>query len=410
MTSQPSGTRVQPAPSGPATRPPRRIYAVGILDAAGLGMYLSFAAVYLSKAVRMSNYDVGLVLGAAGVASLIGAIPIGRLADQWGLRRSLVILLVARAVSYAGLALAANAASAVLAAALGGLLNRGISPLIQSALIAGRDSASSIAPLARLRAVRNAGLAVGALPTGVAVALGHEWAYRLIMAVAAGLFVLSAVVAWTLPARDCGRARALGRPGLVGNGPFLQVTALYGAQVLSAIMLGTGMALWITQRSHAPSWSVSMTYIINTVLVVVLQTRMSRGSDSPRRARHMMMAGGALSAAGAAAVPLSALGRGWVPVAAIVLVAVLLTGAEIYVVAGATSLALTHSPVQHRSTYLATFNLGFGVATVIGPTLISASLGLGTAGWLAWAAFFALMAAAARTVPVAPRTERREQA
>ncbi|WP_069812721.1 MFS transporter [Streptomyces sp. TP-A0874] len=399
-------TASQHRPTAPDAdgRPVRRIYAVGFLDATGLGMYLAFSAIYLNQGVGMSNYDVALVLGTAGVASLLGAIPIARFADRWGLRRALTILFAARALSYVGLALAGSLWTAMVAAAFGGLLNRGIGPLVQSALIVGRSQAEAVAPLARLRALRNAGMAIGALPTGAAVAVGEEWAYRTIMASAATIFVFCAVTVVSLPREaESAGSRRPGKPGLVGNGPFLTITALYGALTLSAILLGVGMALWITQQTGLPPWIVSVNYILNTVLVVFLQTRMARGSESPLRARRMMAGGGVLAAAGTAAAPLTGWGGGWGPIAATIVVVVLMTGAEIYVMAGATSLALVHTPPEHRSTYLATFNLGFGVATVVGPTLISISLDLGAVGWLAWTLFFCLAAAACRTVPLTPR-------
>ncbi|HEX5569189.1 MAG TPA: MFS transporter, partial [Streptomyces sp.] len=370
----------------------------------GLGMYLSFSAIYLSQGVGLSNYRVGLVLGIAGVASVLGAIPIARFADRSGLRRALAFLFTARALSYVGLCVATDLWTALVAAGFGGVLNRGIGPLIQTALIAGRGQEDAVAPLARLRALRNAGMAVGALPTGVAVAVGGQWAFRSVMALAAVIFASCALTALSLP-KDAEAAglRPAGRPRLVGNAPFMRVTVIHGALTLSAILLGVGMALWITQETGLPPWLVSVSYILNTVLVVTLQTWLARGSESPLRARRMMMGGGALAAAGAAVAPLSGWGSGWVPIAVVVLVTVLITLAEIYVVAGGTSLALVHTPQEHRSTYLATFNLGFGVATVVGPTLISVSLDFGLAGWLAWAVFFAVVGAASRTVPLAPR-------
>jgi MFS family permease len=386
------------APEGP----PRRIYAVGLLDATGLGMYLSFAAVYLSQGLGMSNYHVALILGIAGVGSLLGAIPVARFAERCGLRWALVVLFCARSLSYVGLCLAVDLWTAMGAAAFGGLLNRGIGPLIQTALIDGRSHEEAVAPLARLRALRNAGMAVGALPTGMAVAVGNEWAYRTIMGAAATMFVLCAAISWSLPREGGSEARRPGKPGLVGNGPFLRVTALYSALILSAILLGTGMALWITQQTGLPRWMVSTNYVLNTVLVVAFQTRLARGSESPLTARRMMMAGGTLAAFGTAVASLTGRGHGWAPIALMLLAVVLMTAAEIYVMAGATSLALLHTPQEHRSTYLATFNLGFGVATVIGPSLISLSLNHGAMGWLAWTAFLSLAAAASRTVPLAP--------
>ncbi|GAA1914719.1 MFS transporter [Streptantibioticus ferralitis] len=384
----------------------RRVYAVGLADATGLGMYLAFSAVYLNQAVHLSNSRIGLVLGITGVTSLIGALPIARFAQRHGLRRSLCWLFLARAASFVALACAVNLPTAALAAGLGGLLNRGIGPLVQSVLIGGTDSAGAVAGLARLRALRNAGMAAGALPSGAAVAIGEQWAYRGVMVAAAAVFVVCALVSRGFPGagevkRPVGRRGA----GVGRNRVFLLITASYGALTLSAILLGVGLPLWITQSTHAPSWSVGLVQILNTVLVVLLQVRISRGSEDPRRARKMMLAGGLLAAAGSLAAPLTGLGRGVVPLVAVVLTVLLMTGAELYITAGGLSLALAHTPQERRPVYLATFNLGFAATTVIGPTLVSLGLGLGRPGWFAWALLFALLGLAALALPTAPLPE-----
>ncbi|WP_269859328.1 MFS transporter [Streptomyces sp. RPT161] len=382
----------------------RRIYAVGLADSTGLGMYLAFSAVYLNQAVRMPNDQIGLVLGITGITSLLGALPIARFAQRHGLRRALWWLFLARAASYVALACAVNLPTAALAAGFGGLLNRGIGPLVQSVLITGTDSAGAVAGLARLRALRNAGMAAGALPSGAAVAIGQQWAYRGVMLAAAAVFVGCAVISRGFSdSGEVKRPAARRGAGVGRDRVFLLITASYGALTLSAILLGVGLPLWITQRTHAPSWSVGLVQILNTVLVVLLQVRVSRGSQDPRRARAMMLAGGLLAAAGALAAPLTGFGRGALPLAAVVLTVLLMTGAELYITSGGLSLALAHTPQERRPVYLATFNLGFAAATVVGPTLVSLGLGLGRPGWFAWALLFALLGLACLALPTAPR-------
>lgn len=371
-------------------------------DAAGLGLYLAISAVFLSHAVRLPDREIGLVLGGAGLASLAGTVPVAQFSQRHGLRRSLVVLSLARAAAFGGLACTVNFTLALLAAAAGGLLNRGIAPLIQAVLITDADQTSAVARLARLRAVRNAGLAAGGLPAGVAVAIGTQWSYRSVVAGAALLFVSCAVVSRRLPAaagqpRQSARHRGVSQLRPV----FLVVVALFGALTLAPILLGVGLPLWITQDTHAPGWSIGLIQILNALLVVVLQVRVSKGSEQPRRGRRMMFAGGWLAAAGAATAPLSGLGRGVEPLAAVVLVVLLMTLAELYISAGAMSLALAYTPPARRTAYLAIFNLGFAMATVVGPTLVSAGLGSGRPGWFAWAVAFGLLGSASLAVPVA---------
>ena len=382
----------------------RRIYAIGLADSSGLGMYLAFSAVYLNRAVGMNDHQIGLVLGISGVTSLVGAVPIANLAQRYGLRSSLTWLFLVRAASFAALGCAVDLPTAALAAAFGGLLNRGIGPLIQSALIADSDEAAAVGGLARLRALRNAGMAAGALPAGAATAVGGEWAYRSVLGLAAMVFVGCSVLSRALPVTGEIKRPARRRGAGVGsNRAFLAITALYGALTLSLILLGVGLPLWITQSTHAPRWSVGLVQLVNTALVVLLQVRVSRGAERPRRARSMMAVGALFAAAGAAVAPLSGVGRGsLLPLLVVVLVVLLVTAAELYISSGTMGLALVHIPKAQRSSYLAVFNLGFAVATVIGPTLVSVGLQYGRLGWFAWAAAFAALGAAALCAPLAP--------
>ncbi|MDH6129706.1 MFS transporter [Kitasatospora sp. GP82] len=396
------------SPAAPAPGPGRRrVYAVGLADSTGLGMYLAFSAVYLHNAVHLPNRQIGVALGVAGLASLLGALPVARFAQRYGLRRSLVVLFLIRAASFAALAAAVDLPTAALAAGVGGLLNRGIGPLIQSVLVAGRDSAGAVDGLARLRALRNIGMAAGALPSGAAVAVGTPWAYRAVMLAAAAVFVVCAAVARGFTGggevrQPAGRRGA----GVSRNRPFLAVTALFGALTLSAILLGIGLPLWITQNTRAPSWSVGLVQILNTVLVVLLQVRVSRGSEKPRRARRMLLAGGLLAALAAALAPLSGLGGGLSALGVVAAVVLLFTLAELCISAGGTGLALAYTPEGQRPVYLATFNLGFASATVVGPSLVSAGLSLGRPGWFAWAILFVVLGLAALAIPAEHQLQR----
>ncbi|OJA45419.1 hypothetical protein [Burkholderia ubonensis] len=61
-----------------------RIYAIGVADAVGLGIYLSLSALYLKEGVALTTAQVGWVLGVSGIASLFGAMPIARAAQRVG--------------------------------------------------------------------------------------------------------------------------------------------------------------------------------------------------------------------------------------------------------------------------------------------------------------------------------------
>lgn len=377
-----------------------RIYWVGLADSVGLGMYLALAALFLNQAVGLPSSDVGWVLGVSGIGSLFGAIPIARAAQACGLRKGLTILFMARALAFLMLAFANSFVLALLAAAVTGLMSRGTAPLIESLLIAGGDNASAVRALARLRMVRNAGIAAGGLPAGLAVWLATPFAYQAVIGASALFFLAAATACWTLPDQSMSQSRRQGPSmNVLQNRPFIALTAMFGALSLSAILVGVGLPLWVVNKSDAPSWIVGIIQLINTILVVVLQGWASRGSEVLSHALSHMRRGGLLAAGSSALVVLSGVGGMFGDIALVLAVVIGFTLAELFIVAGGEGAALAHIPEGERPTYLAAFNLGFACATIIGPPLVAATASGPAWGWVAWSVFFALLAAVMQWLP-----------
>ncbi|MFB7982323.1 MFS transporter [Streptomyces vinaceus] len=379
----------------------KRIYATGLSDAVGLGMYLSLSVLFFHKAVELPNAEIGLVLGIAGITSLLGAMPIARAAERFGTRTVLTALFLVRAAAFLALAVSSSFVSALLASAVAGVLSRGISPLIESGLIARASNEEAVGALARLRSLRNAGMAAGALPSGAAIAIDEAWAYRAVMVLSAVLFIGCAAVCRTLGegGRPAGAAPGPSRGSVLRDRAFLRITVLYGALTMSALVLGLGVPLWVVQQTQAPAWTVTLVQVLNTAVVVALQVRISKGSDDFRTARRMMRRGGLLSALAAGVVPLTAFGDATTNLALVVAAALLFSLGELYIMSGATGVALLHIPEGRKTGYLAAFNLGFAVTTVVGPPLITTSVGWGGWSWLGWALYFTTVGLVAMRVP-----------
>ncbi|MFB7056152.1 MFS transporter [Streptomyces vinaceus] len=379
----------------------KRIYATGLSDAVGLGMYLSLSVLFFHKAVELPNAEIGLVLGIAGITSLLGAMPIARAAERFGTRTVLTALFLVRAAAFLALAVSSSFVSALLASAVAGVLSRGISPLIESGLIARASNEEAVGALARLRSLRNAGMAAGALPSGAAIAIDEAWAYRAVMVLSAVLFIGCAAVCRTLGegGRPAGAAPGPSRGSVLRDRAFLRITVLYGALTMSALVLGLGVPLWVVQQTQAPAWTVTLVQVLNTAVVVALQVRVSKGSDDFRTARRMMRRGGLLSALAAGVVPLTAFGDATTNLALVVAAALLFSLGELYIMSGATGVALLHIPEGRKTGYLAAFNLGFAVTTVVGPPLITTSVGWGGWSWLGWALYFTTVGLVAMRVP-----------
>jgi hypothetical protein len=163
---------------------------------------------------------------------------------------------------------------------------------------------------------------------------------------------------------------------------YLTVSVLNGLLMTYGAILTVGLPLWIVRRTHAPAWTVAGTFLVSTLLVVTLQVRASRGTDTVhgatrgvRRSGALLLAG-CLVLAGTRALP--------APAAVIVLGAgsVLLTLGEVLQQAGGWSLSYGLAPEDRQGEYLGAFAMGTRIYDSLGPILVtSLILGLGQLGW-----------------------------
>jgi hypothetical protein len=272
---------------------------------------------------------------------------------------------------------------------------------------------------ATMRTVTNVGIGVGTAVAAIPLALGTPFAFHLTMTIAGSLFLVSAVlVAGLDPARvDVSVVEpAPGAPIAAGRSPyrdprFLWLTALMGVFGIQFGVFEIGVPLWVVAHTIAPDVVVSPLLLVNTVVVVLLQVRMSRGTGTFAGAGRAIWRAGWLMVA-ACALWASAgwiVGDGWGPVTAVIVVllaaAVAHTLAEITSSAAGWSLSFDLAPQERMGSYQGVYGTGYAVGAMIAPTVVTmTAIDLGTVGWAILAAMFA--AAAAGVVVIARRAER----
>jgi hypothetical protein len=163
---------------------------------------------------------------------------------------------------------------------------------------------------------------------------------------------------------------------------YLTVCVLNGLLMTYGAILTVGLPLWIVRRTHAPAWTVAGTFLVSTLLVVTLQVRASRGTDTVHGAARGVRRSGALLLAGC--LVLASTGALPAPAAVIVLAAgsVLLTLGEVLQQAGGWSLSYGLAPEDRQGEYLGAFAMGTRIYDSLGPILVTALiLGLGQLGW-----------------------------
>jgi MFS-type transporter involved in bile tolerance (Atg22 family) len=341
---------------------------------------------------------VALGLSLAGLAAMIGAVPLGSLGDRFGHRRVWVLVTVVQAVVYAAYPFVRTFWEFVTLAAVAALAEVGGSPLRAGYLsrIAGKQQ--RVRARAYNQAVSSAGWALGALAAGVALGVGTRAAYVSLVLADAASFAIAAVILLTLPAgpADDGPAgTAAGDPGspsrqaraarprpVLRDLRYLTVCVLNGLLMTYGAILTVGLPLWIVRRTHAPAWTVAGTFMVSTLLVVTLQVRASRGTDTVHGAARAVRRSGALLLA--ACLVLASTRALPAPAAIIVLGAgsVLLTLGEMLQQAGGWSLSYGLAPEDRQGEYLGAFAMGTRIYDSLGPILVtSLILGLGQLGW-----------------------------
>ncbi|MFD0385245.1 hypothetical protein ACFQ2B_32310 [Streptomyces stramineus] len=226
-----------------------------------------------------------------------------------------------------------------------------------------------------------------------------------------GTVLAFAVTAWLarrLPDTPVARgARERKARSVVRDRRFVALTAISGAMSMHAFVLSIGLPLWLVGQTGAPHWLASLLLLVNTVLAVVLQVRMSQGSERPPTARRMLVKAGVVLAAVCLLVPLSGRIPGWAAAVLLAALVVVLTVGELWHTSGSWGLAVEGTPDDQRAGYLAFFNLGFTVATIVGPMAMGFLLELGGWGWAVLGGWFLALALVSRLLPVNTPARRR---
>ncbi|WP_141995916.1 MFS transporter [Amycolatopsis cihanbeyliensis] len=379
-----------------------RIAGSALADSLGSGLFMSGAVVYFSLRLELDTITIGAGFAVAGVVALLVVAPLGAVADRVGYARTLKFAHFARAAIYPLYPFAGNVIGFVAIITLVTVADRMAAPVFQAMVGATVGGERRTETMGYVRALRNAGFSLGALVTSVAVAIGTTTAYDAIPIGNAVSFALAGVLLGGIR-----NVRAL-RPDRAGRGlrrikpRYLALSALNVIMLLHDTILLLALPLYVIRQTEIPESTLPLMFVLNTVLVVVLQRRLSRmASTLPAAARAERNAGWLLAAAcGCFAV--AAVLPPIAGVIALVAAVVLLSLGESLQVAGAWELSYGHAPPADRGAHLAVFSIGIGVQRSVGPALVSVIAIVGAATWIPMAALFVLAGTATRRLAGAP--------
>ncbi|MBE8521036.1 MFS transporter [Amycolatopsis sp. H6(2020)] len=377
----------------PKSRPAGRLLAAAQLVASlGDGAFLTCSVLFLTRIAGLTPAQVGLGLTLGWAVGSVAGVPLGHLADRHGARGSAVLLALATATSILAFLVVRSPVAFVLAACLYGSCQTGLAAVRQALLATLADPERRTRIRAHLQSAGNAGLAVGAGLGGLALSADTASAYLTVFVLDAAAFVVTAALLHALPAvpRTTSPRTSAPKSAVLRDRPYALVTLLNAILLLRMPLLSVAIPLWIVERTAAPGWTVSALFVLNTVVVVVLQVRVAGRLASLDSATRMVRRSGVVLMASCVAFALSALGTS--PAVAF---GVLVAGALVQVLgemlqsAGSWEIGFAQAPADKQGEYQGFFGSGTSVARAVGPVLLSTVvIGWGFPGWLLLGAVF----------------------
>ncbi|WP_280923804.1 MFS transporter [Streptomyces bikiniensis] len=364
------------------------------VNAVGDGAFYVSSALYFTRIVGLSAPQIGAGLAVAWAVGSVAGVPLGHLADRRGPRGTAVLLALATAAAVASFLVVRSFVPFLCAAVVYAAAQSGLAAARQALLAGLVGPAARTRVLARLQAVLNGGLAVGAALGGLALHAGTRTAYLSVFALDAVAFLACALVLGRLPAVAAAPGPAGGGPGLavLRDRPYALLALLNALMLLRMPLLSLALPLWIVGRTAAPGWTVSALFVLNTGVVMLFQVRAARSVTDLATAARAVRWSGAVMCAACAVFALSGLGLGsglgfgagaGVAVAVLVLGAVLQVLAEMRHSAGAWQIGFALAPADRIGQYQGFYGSGVPVARTLGPLLVTTLLiGWGVPGWL----------------------------
>ncbi|MEV6953156.1 MFS transporter [Streptomyces sp. NPDC051183] len=383
----------------PGGRDARTMLLAQLVDRTGTGVWAASCVLYFTFVVGLDAGQLGLLLGAAGIAGIAGSPLAGHLADRFPVRSLLIGCHLLRLGAICALLVVTsfNVLLPVVAVTyLGDRAAKTLEMLFATRVAGERRSTYQ----ALSRSAANAGYAVGAGLAAVGLALGTRSAYQALILANALSFLLAAVLVWRTR-EPAGRGLVAARPGegapdtAAGvdraaapspwrDGGYLRFVLLDVVMSLDCSILDIGLPLWLVNHTAAPHALIPAFLVINTVLVVVLQLRVSAKVGEPRQAAGAVSLYGLAMLACCVLLATATGGGIWTASAALLAAAVLVTCAELVRSVSSWELAVSLAPRQARAPYLGVAGMAQSVQKTVGPLLLTgAVMAAGPAGWLA---------------------------
>jgi MFS family permease len=402
-----------------ATSPEAEARAVRTLTAAhaanglGDGSFHVTSALFFAHVVGLSAARTGLCLSLAWAVGFLLTTPLGLLADRVGLRRSAVAWSVVVAAALVAVVVVDPRDPLALTPliALYAVAQSALAGTRQALVVTSVAAPRRVAVRARLHVAVNTGLGIGAGLGGIALVVGTPAAFRAVFVLDALTFLVAAALLARLPrpTAPVSAARPPLRLDVLRDHRYVRAAALTAVLHLYMPMLTVALPLYIAQRTTAPSWSIALLFVLNTLGVLALQVRAARTVRSLATAATAVRRAGLALLASCAVVAAAALtGSPAIALAVLAAAAVLQVLGEVVLAAGSWHVGFALADPDRPGQWQSLWSSGQPLARAVGPAALTALVvGWSGPGWLVLGVVFAatglLLAALTRRATDAER-------
>ncbi|OPF73159.1 MFS transporter [Streptomyces antioxidans] len=355
---------------------------------AGRVLFVTIGLIYFTVSVGIPAVQVGAVLTFAGGISIVVGVPVARLSDLFGSRPVLVAAMLGQSLGTAAYVVAKNLiayATITIVVTVCGRAAHAAKGAVMGAVLVGEERTVN---RSRIRSWSNAAAVLAAGSGAWVLHVNEHWAYLVAIGCSASIFLFAAYVSALLPHTSRPERPAdASRLGVLRDRPFIALTVIDALFTLQMGLLEI-LPLWVAEHTGAPRWMGGVLFGLNTVMVVFLQARASRGVTDLGSAGIANRRAGVLLFG---ACVLFGLAGQYVSLAAFLLVgaALVFVWGEMLHAAAGWELSFGLAPEGEHAQYQAMFGTGTTVGLTAAPLVSTALvLGTGTAGWVIVGAVF----------------------